>query len=71
MKKPVLLLTIALAAFLPFRSQAQKTDSGKKPSSFSAKVAGNGKTLIEDKDNKISRIQRNRHRSSSAQGSKE
>jgi len=53
MNKPVLLLTIAVAAFLPLGGQAQKTDSAKKPSSFSAKVADNGKALIADKDNKI------------------
>ena len=53
MKKPALPLTIALAAFLPLGAQAQKADSAKKPSSFSAKVADNGKTLIADKDNKI------------------
>ena len=53
MKKPALLLTIALAAFPPLGVQAQKTDSAKKASSFSAKVADNGKTLIADKDNKI------------------
>jgi hypothetical protein len=29
------------------------TDSAKKPASLSAKVAGDGKTLIADKDNKI------------------
>jgi hypothetical protein len=50
MKKPVLLLTIVLAAFLPLGTEAQKTDSAKKPSSFSAKVADNGKTLIADKE---------------------
>jgi len=43
--KPVLLLTIAVAAFLPLGTQAQKTDS--------AKVADNGKPLIADRDNKI------------------
>jgi hypothetical protein len=45
MNKPVLLLTIAVAAFLPLGTQAQKTDS--------AKVAGDGKALIADRDNKI------------------
>jgi hypothetical protein len=45
MNKPVLLLTIAVAAFLPVGTQAQKTDS--------AKVADNGKALIADRDNKI------------------
>jgi hypothetical protein len=34
-------------------SAAQNTDSAKQPTSFSAKVAVNGKTLIADKDNKI------------------
>ncbi len=53
MKKPVSLVTIAVAAFLPLCAQAQKTDSAKKPASLSAKVAGDGKTLIADKDNKI------------------
>jgi len=45
MNKPVLLLTIAVAAFLPLGAQAQKTDS--------AKVADNGKALIANRDNKI------------------
>lgn len=53
MKKPVLLLTIAVAAILPLNAQPQKTDSTKKPASFSAKVGDNGKTLIADKDSKI------------------
>ena len=53
MKKPVLLLTIAVAAFLALGAQAQKTGSAKKPSSFSAKVADNGKSLIADRDNEI------------------
>ena len=53
MNRPLLLSMIALAALLPLGAQAQKTDSAKKPNNFSAKVAGNGKTLIADKDNKI------------------
>jgi hypothetical protein len=53
MNRPLLLSMIALAALLPLGAQAQKTDSAKKPINFSAKVAGNGKTLIADKDNKI------------------
>jgi hypothetical protein len=53
MKKPVSLVTIAVAAFLPLCAQAQKTDSAKKPASLSAEVAGDGKILIADKDNKI------------------
>jgi hypothetical protein len=52
-KKTVLLLTVAFAGFLPLGAKAQNKDSAKKPISFSAKVAGNGKTLIADKDNKI------------------
>jgi len=40
-----LLLTIAVADFLPLGTQAQKTDS--------AKVADNGKALIADRDSKI------------------
>jgi hypothetical protein len=31
----------------------KKTDSAKKPAGLSAKVAGDGKTLMADKDNKI------------------
>ena len=53
MKKPVLLVTIAVAAFLPLGAQAQKTASAKKPANLSAEVADDGKTLIADKDNKI------------------
>lgn len=51
MNKPVLLSTIALAALLPLGAQEQKTDSAKKLTNLSAKVAG--KTLIADRDNKI------------------
>ena len=53
MKKPLLLLASAFAALLPLRAEAQKTDSTKKPTSFSATVAENGKTLIADRDNKV------------------
>lgn len=53
MKKPVSLLTIALVVFLPFAAQAQNTGSARKPTNFSAKVGGSGKTLIADKDGKI------------------
>jgi hypothetical protein len=44
---------IALAALLPLGTHAEKTDSAKKPANFSAKVAGNGNTLIANKDSKI------------------
>ena len=53
MKKPALLLAIAFAVCLPLGAKAQNPDSARKPADFSAKVAGNGKTLIADKDNKI------------------
>ena len=53
MKTPVLLLAIAFAALLPLRAEAQETDSAKKPTSFSATVADNGKSLIADRDNKV------------------
>jgi hypothetical protein len=53
MKKPVLLSTVVLAAILPLDANAQNTESAKQPTSFPAKVAANGKTLIADKDNKI------------------
>jgi hypothetical protein len=52
-KKSVLLLAIAFAVCLPLGAKAQNPDSARKPANFSAKVAGNGKTLIADKDNKI------------------
>jgi hypothetical protein len=53
MKTRVFLSTIALAALLPLNAQAQKTNSPKKPASFSAKVGGNGTILTADRDNKI------------------
>jgi len=53
MKKPLLLLAIAFAALLPLRAEAQKTNSAKKPTNFSAKIAESGNTLIADRDNKV------------------
>jgi hypothetical protein len=53
MKKPVLLLSIAFGVCLPLSAKAQNSDSARKPANLSAKVAGNGKTLVADKDNKI------------------
>ena len=53
MKKPAMLLAIAFVVSLPLGANAQNPDSARKPANFSAKVAGNGKTLIADKDNKI------------------
>jgi glutamine cyclotransferase len=62
--RPMLLLTIALAALLPLGAQAQNTESApyhssdtrkisKKLTSFAAKIGGNGTTLTADRDNKI------------------
>ena len=56
MKKPALLLAVDFAVFVPLGAKAQNTDSAKKPTSFSAKVAGNGKALIADKDSKIGMV---------------
>ena len=64
MNRPVLLSTIALAALLPLRAQAQNSESApyrssdtrkisKKLTSFSAKVGDSGKVLTADKDSKI------------------
>ena len=53
MKKQAMLLAIAFAVLLPVGANAQNTDSAQKPTSFSAKVAANGKTLTADKDNRI------------------
>ena len=43
MKKPALLLAVDFTVFVPLGAKAQNTDSAKKPTSFSAKVAGNAR----------------------------
>jgi hypothetical protein len=53
MKKSVLLLTVALTAILALGANAQSTDTAKKPTSFSARIAADGKTLMADKNNRI------------------